>query len=170
MNMDQKNPTLRILLIEDSDTDAFIIQKALRQYKPEAQCRRAPTLRAGEEILQQGAVDLLLLDLGLPDTASPKDTYEQIKKWASRLPVIIMTNLQDHDLAKVMVHEGAADFLNKETIVANPKHIQNAVDFSLERHAVSRDLLSEKEKAQLDSKEKDSILSCFMGGYSILGK
>ncbi|MFA6104923.1 MAG: response regulator, partial [Victivallaceae bacterium] len=98
--MDQKNSNLRILLIEDSDTDAFIIQKALRQYKPEAQCLRAPTLHAGEEILQQGAVDLILLDLGLPDTASPADTYEQIKKWAAQLPVVIMTNLQDHELAR----------------------------------------------------------------------
>lgn len=167
--MNKKNSHLRILLIEDSDTDAFIIQDALRRYKKDVQCTRTPTFKAGEEILQKGETDVILLDLGLPDTASPKDSYDQIKQWAQKMPVIIMTNLKDHELAKVMVSEGAADFLNKDAIAKTPKLVQDAIDFSLARHAAGQKLVSEKEKAEQESKQKDSVLKCFMGGYSING-
>jgi len=169
MIMNKKNPLLRVLLIEDSDTDAFIIHSALRAYKKDCLYTRVPTLKEGEEILQNSGADVVLLDLSLPDTASPKDTYEQIKKWAVKIPVIIMTNLRDHALARVMVHDGAADFLNKDVIVSTPKLVQTAIDFSIERHSVGRKLLSEKEKAVQESKEKDAVLRCFMGGYSING-
>jgi len=161
--MDKENTLLNVLLIEDSDTDAFIIQNALSRHHKGASCQRASTLKAGEEALEKGDVDLLLLDLGLPDTESPKDTYDHIKKWSDKLPIIIMTNLKDHDLAKVMVHEGAADFLNKDLIAENPMHIQKVIDFALERHAISKRLMQE-------AKNKDEILNCFMGGYSISGK
>lgn len=161
--MVKENSLLNILLIEDSDTDAFIIQAAISKHLKGAVCVRATTLRSGEELLQKGGVDLLLLDLGLPDTTDPKDTYDQIKKWSGMLPIIIMTNLKDHDLAKTMVHEGAADFLNKDLIVKDTMHIQRAIDFAIERHAISKKLLQE-------SKDKDTVLSCFMGGYSISEK
>jgi DNA-binding NtrC family response regulator len=161
--MDKGNVLLNVLLIEDSDTDAYIIQNAISRHHKDARCVRAATLQAGEELLQQGGVDLLLLDLGLPDTASPKDTYGQIKKWTDKLPVIIMTNLKDHELARTMVHEGAADFLNKDLIAKDPTHIQKVIDFAVERHGISKKLLQE-------SKDKDAILNCFMGGYSVSGK
>lgn len=169
MIMNKPSSVLKVLLIEDSDTDAFIIQNAIRDHKKNSECSRVETLKAGEEALEKGGIDLVLLDLGLPDTASPQDTYEQIKKWAVKVPVIIMTNLKDHELAKVMVQEGAADFLNKDTIVKNPKQIRDTIDFSVARHSVGKKLVTEKEKAEHESKEKDSVLRCFMGGYSING-
>lgn len=157
--MDKDNSLLNILLIEDSDTDAFIIQNAISRHHKDALCQRAATFHAGEGILQKGGIDLLLLDLGLPDTASAEDTYEQIKKWTDKMPVIIMTNIKDHTLARTMVHEGAADFLNKDLIAENPTHIQKVIDFAIERHSLSRRMAQE-------SKDKDALLSCFMGGYS----
>jgi len=159
----EENSLLSVLMIEDSDTDALIIQDAISRHRKDARCQRATTLKAGEEILEVGNVDLILLDLGLPDTASPKDTYQHIKKWADKVPVIIMTNLRDHDLARVMVHEGAADFLNKDLIAENPTHIEKVIDFAIERHTISKRLLQ-------DSKDKDALLSCFMGGYSASDK
>ncbi len=158
--MDKNNSLRKVLLIEDSDTDAFMIQKAIQRYSKDTECMRAATLKAGEEILQQGGIDLLLLDLGLPDTSSPKDTYEQIKKWTGKLPVVVMTNLEDHDLAKVMVHEGVADFLNKDLIAKDPKHMEKAIDFSMERHAAGRQLVQ----------DKDEMLRYLSGGYSVSDK
>jgi DNA-binding NarL/FixJ family response regulator len=159
----EKDTVLRILLIEDSDTDSYIIQNALRQHKKNAVCTRVATLHDGEALLQKGEADAVLLDLGLPDTPSPSDTYEQMRKWAHKIPVIIMTSLQDHELARRMVQEGAADFLNKDVIAKDPKQIQNAIDFSVARHAITRKITEE-------SKEKDAMLNCFMGGYSVTDK
>jgi DNA-binding NtrC family response regulator len=159
---------LRMLLIEDSDTDAYIIQKAVGRYLKHARCHRVSTLKEGEEHLQSGKINIVLLDLGLPDTASPADTYEQIKKWADKVPVIILTQIHDHELARIMVQEGAADFMNKDAVVKDPERAMEAVDLSLDRHRLRRELLSDKERALRESREKDSVLNCFMGGYSIL--
>lgn len=161
--MDKHTPFLNVLLIEDSDTDAYIIENAIKKYHGDVVCTRAETFSAGEQKLKEGGVDAVLLDLGLPDTATPRDTYERIKQWTARLPVIIMTNLQDHELARVMVHEGAADFLNKDMLVKDPGYIKKAIDFALDRHAVNRKIVQE-------SIEKDAILKCFMGEYSVSGK
>jgi len=150
----------RVLLIEDSDSDAFIVQKALYGGMDDTHCTRAITLKDGEDILEKGQTDLLLLDLGLPDSVTPADTYARVKKWADKVPVVIMTSLKDHALARALVRDGAADFLNKDSILENPKHIQHVIDFSMERHALTRKIMQE-------SKDKDSTLSYFMGGYSI---
>lgn len=169
----KKNPQkealagLRILMIEDSDTDAYLVERSVHQHLQGARFARVPTMKEGEALLEAGTTDVVLLDLGLPDTADPADTYARIKKWTDKIPVIIMTNLKDHDFAKVMVHEGAADFLNKEVIAADPRTLRNTIDFSLERHAAAARLMAEKERAVKESKEKDAILSCFMGGYSV---
>ena len=160
----------RVLLIEDNDTDALIVQKVLYNGMQDAQCTRVTTLKAGEEILEKGEVDLLLLDLGLPDTTSPVDTYARIKKWADKVPVVVMTSIKDHDLSRGMIHDGAADFLNKDSILDNPGRTQDAVDFSVERHSLGRKVVCDKEKAMQESKDKDSVLSCFMGGYSVSGE
>ncbi len=156
----KRNAALKILLIEDSDTDAYIVQRALAGHYKDAECVRATTLHAGMELLQKNGIDLLLLDLGLPDTAGPEDTYHQVKQWAEKMPVVILTNVKDHTLAKTMVHDGAADFVNKDMIAHDAAQIRRAVDFSLERHAIHKKLAAE-------SQEKDTILQCFMGGYSI---
>jgi DNA-binding NtrC family response regulator len=161
--MEKESTLLNVLLIEDSDTDAFLIQRALNRYHKGVTCHRVATLQAGEEVLQSGGVDLVLLDLGLPDTESPKGTYEKAKRWTEELPIIIMTNLQDHELAKSMVHEGVADFLNKDLIAKDPAHIQKVIDFAVERHAIGKKLLKE-------SRDKDAVLDCFMGGYSVSNK
>lgn len=158
---------LHILLIEDSDADAHLVEIAARKYMKGAKLSRATTFKEGTNALQMGKTDILLLDLGLPDTAGPEDTYTQVKQWMDNLPVIIMTSLKDRRQARRMVYEGVADFLNKDIIFANPKIIHNAIEFSIERHAAVRKLAAEKARAQKESKEKDTILSCFIGGYSV---
>ncbi|MBU6474451.1 MAG: response regulator [Alphaproteobacteria bacterium] len=158
---------LQVLLIEDSDTDAHVVETAMRKYMKSAKFARALTMKDGKSALQDGKADVLLLDLNLPDTTGPEDTYGQIKEWTNKLPVIIMTSMKDRLLARRMVYEGAADFLNKDIVSASPKIIHNAIEFSMERHAAAQKIMAEKESAEKESKEKDSILSCFMGGYSI---
>ena len=167
-NAAKNSDFLKVLLIEDSDTDAFLIQRALRRHMKNASCQRVATLGEGEKILERGWADIVLLDLGLPDTAGVVDTYERLKKWTDSIPIVITTRLDDHDVAKNMVHDGAADFVNKDAIAKDSKRVMDAVDFALERHAMHKKLISDKEDALQDSRQKDSILNCFMGGYSVL--
>lgn len=161
---------LRFLIIEDSDTDAAIIERTLRHYIKHFRVRRAATMAEGERELEThlADIDAVLLDLMLPDTKNAADTYHQIKKWADKVPIIIMTRLDDRELAKVMIEEGAADFICKDTIAKIPKRAVDAILFSISRHQQRRRLIAEKSEVMQESKDKDSLLNCFMGGYSIL--
>lgn len=158
---------LRMLLIEDSDTDDFILRRALSKYAKNIRGFRARNFSEGEEALKKGDLDFVMLDLGLPDTAGPVETYERIKKWTDKFPIIVMTSLEDHVLAKLMVQEGVADFLHKDMIIKNPERILEAIDFSVTRHALRHKTEAEKEKILAEMKQKDTVLNCFMGGYSI---
>ena len=159
--------SLNILLIEDSSTDAFTIKDALNRYADAPNCSHAETFAQGEKILQEGNIDLVFLDLGLPDTSSPEDTYKEAKKWTHKLPIVVLTHVEDHELARVMVHEGIADFLHKDMIIKYPQRIKEAIDFALERHTMRRKIADEKEALRKESEKKDAVLNCFMGGYSI---
>lgn len=160
---------LRILLIEDSESDAFIIQRAIRDHVDNAQCQHVSTVGDGEKVLEeQGTkIDVVLLDLNLPDSASPADTYKRIRKWADKIPVIVSTNLKDHRLARSLVHDGAEDYMSKDLMASDPSHVRDAIAFALERHALYKNMAREKERAVKESAEKDTILDCFMGGYSV---
>jgi DNA-binding NtrC family response regulator len=158
---------LKVLLIEDSETDAIIIERALRDHMAGAECSRASTLAEGEKILQKQDTDVILLDLGLPDSASPADSYARVKKWADKIPIIISTGLRDHTIAKSLVHDGAEDYMNKDLIASNPAHVRDAVEFAVERHGLRQKVVKERNQALADSEQKDAMLGCFMGGYSV---
>src|ERR1035437_9736125 len=158
--MGNETKVLNILLIEDSDSDAFMIQKAINEHHKTSKCQRVNTFAKGEETIVKGGIDLVFLDLGLPDTESSWDTCEQMKKWFDKVPVVIMTGLQDHDLARLMVHDGVADFVSKDAIVQDPSHIKAVIDFAVERHAVSK-------KPRESNRDKEAVLGYFMGGYSV---
>ena len=123
----------KILIIEDNDNDAFIIDRAIKKDHPGTLTQRASTMARAEQILEHEKVDVVLLDLGLPDTDSPLDTYNHMRKWSSTTPIIVLTHMADHAAAKSLIHDGAADFINKGD--CGPHQIENAIDFSLERHA-----------------------------------
>jgi DNA-binding NarL/FixJ family response regulator len=161
---------LRILLIEDSETDAAIIKRAVDHHLHEAKCVHAQTLSAGERVLERDEVDVVLLDLGLPDSASPADTYKRVRKWAAKVPILVSTNLKDHSFAKSLLRDGAEDYLNKDLLADDPAHVREAIEFALERHGLLQKLAQEKEEAKKDSEKKDAMLNCFMGGYSIDNK
>src|SRR3990172_824502 len=94
------NEQIAILLIEDNPGDARLIQEALLETTQD----RAATARfkltvverlsAGLEVLAQGNVDVILLDLSLPDSEG-LSTLLSISAQAPALPVIVMTGLDN---------------------------------------------------------------------------
>lgn len=161
---------LKIALIEDDDSDAFMIQKAIEDHMKDAVCTRADTLEEGERMIREEGADVVLLDLRLPDGDSPTDVCARIAKCAGEAPIVISSNATDHDLARTLVHEGAEDFLNKQLIAEKPQHVRDAIEFAIERHNALQKAIREKERALKESEEKDAVLHCFMGGYSVNGQ
>lgn len=104
---------LQILLVEDNPADSRLLQEFLsEQKKMEYNLIKTETLAEASAYLNHNTVDLVLLDLGLPDTQG-LNTFKSLIHYSKNIPVVILTGLQDEDLAITMVRMGAQDYLSK---------------------------------------------------------
>jgi signal transduction histidine kinase len=124
------NP-LAIGLVEDNPGDARLIQEMLRQASMAP--FRVECLSRLDELLarlERGSFDVLLLDLGLPDSQGLA-TFHRVAGRAPRMPVIIISGATDEELATEAVANGAQDYLVKGQIDAFL--LQRAVRYAIER-------------------------------------
>jgi glutamate dehydrogenase (NAD(P)+) len=109
---------ISVLLIEDNPIHARLLQALLQEAKdPVVEIDIAGDLAAGLERLHAGGIDVLLLDLVLPDSQEMA-TFERVKAELPELPVIILTGLDDEDWAEQAVAAGARDYLVKTKVDA----------------------------------------------------
>jgi CheY-like chemotaxis protein len=120
-----------ILYIEDNPDDLAIIDEMLEEkFDMAYSLAHADLLATGLERLGQGGVDIILLDLSLPDSHG-FTTFQEVKKGAKNLPVIVMTGLDDETTARKAVQEGAQDYLVKGQVTANL--LMRAIRYAIER-------------------------------------
>ncbi|MCI0449160.1 MAG: response regulator [Chlorobi bacterium] len=107
---------IKILLIEDNPGDARLIQEYLCDLKNiEYNLHIADTLQKGIEVLDKEFIDIVLLDLKLPDNEG-LTSVEQIFSVAPNIPVIVLTGLNDETTAINAVKMGAQDYLVKDKV------------------------------------------------------
>jgi Flp pilus assembly CpaE family ATPase len=106
--------TLTVLLIEDSPQYAQLVQHWLAQVSGSAAfvLNWTDSLADGMTRLERGGVDVVLLDLGLPD-CSGMDTFTQTRARAPKTPIVILSSADSEALALQMIQEGAEDYLVK---------------------------------------------------------
>ena len=109
-------PPIRVLLVEDNPGDARFILEMLRDVQAdlfalEQVDRLAPAL----ERLSRAAVDVVLLDLDLPDSKGI-ETFHRAHDGAAGQPIIVISGLDDETLALEAVRSGAQDYLVKGRI------------------------------------------------------
>ncbi len=123
---------LRILLVEDNPGDVDLIQILLPETGPVSfQVESAKRLsEARERLAKDNSIDLILLDLGLPDSGG-LDTFRNLKALDSHIPIIILTGDTNHEAAVTAVQEGAQDFLIKGQITS--ELIVRSILYALER-------------------------------------
>lgn len=123
--------TLTVLLVEDNPLYARLIQRLLgRSEHPVFDVVAVGTLAAALERLALGAVDVVLLDLMLPDSMA-LDTFFRIRAHAADTPIIVQTALDDVTLASRAVEGGAQDYLLKDRI--NGASLLRSIHYAVER-------------------------------------
>jgi len=122
---------LRLLLVEDNPGDARLIQEELRDAGGERfELEVATSLAGATARLSRGGVDLVLLDLGLPDSVGLQ-TFASARACAPQVPFIVLTGLDDEDLALRAVQEGAQDYLVKGQVEGSL--LVRAIRYAVER-------------------------------------
>ena len=131
--------TLRVLLVESDAEDVLFLQEALTEIEGgrywsnwiRIETLHADTWAKAAAILANEPLDLLLLDLNLPDTQGA-ETFRRAQAAASQVPVILLTSAEDAEVAARLVREGAQDFLLKKQIDCAP--LAHAMRNAIERH------------------------------------
>ena len=146
--MELKN--VRILLIEDNPGDVRLIQEIINEEKDSLwDVQVADTLAAGLKCLAAGGMNVILLDLALPDSIG-LDTFHKIQRQAPSVPVIMLTVSNDEEMATRAIREGAQDYLVKGQF---DRHLlARAILYSLERKSLlmDKELLIAKQRELLD--------------------
>ena len=134
--------TTRVLLIEDSPDDAMLIQEELAEVRGVPfNLERVDRLSEGLEHLDQGGIDVVLLDLSLPDSQG-LDSLARILDQRPDVPVVVLTGLEDEGLALEAVRRGSQDYLVKGQ-VGGPL-LERSIRYAIER----RRLLVEIDRRQ----------------------
>ena len=108
--------TLTVLLIEDSPQFAQLVQHWLANSPGDSAfvLNWTDSLADGMSRLDRGGVDVILLDLGLPD-CSGMETFIQARDRAAKTPIVILSSADSESLALQMIQEGAEDYLVKSS-------------------------------------------------------
>jgi len=121
--------TLTVLLIEDSPDYAALVQQWLSlRTDVKFVLNWTDSLQSGLNRLKQGGVDVILLDLGLPDSKG-LETFKRTKLPALGVPIILLSGDHSEQLALQMMQEGAQDCVDKASCDGDvlAKAIQYAV-------------------------------------------
>lgn len=123
---------LRILLVEDSQQDREILRYLLQaQFKGQVEIFESQTLFQAMKVLETKLADCIVLDLQLPDSVG-KETFQTIYQRFPDVPIIVMTNNRDQNLAMAMIREGAADYVLKS--YTDEEDIFRRIVFAVEKH------------------------------------
>jgi two-component system cell cycle sensor histidine kinase/response regulator CckA len=110
---DVSDRPIRVLLVEDNPEDVLLMRRKLaRVPDPVLELESADYLSAGLARLAEAGIDLVLLDLSLPDSHG-LETFAQVHAQAPRVPIIVLSGFDDEALAVRAVREGAQDYLVK---------------------------------------------------------
>lgn len=142
----QAPAVLSIILIEDSAEDAQLVREMLDDRGYDYVLKRTDRLSSGLRLLEEEFFDVVLLDLGLPDSAG-FDALTQIRNQAPTLPIIILTGLSDEALAVKAISLGAQDYLVKGNFAADA--LYRSISHSIERQRLE----TERERLILELQE-----------------
>jgi ActR/RegA family two-component response regulator len=118
----------KILIVEDDEKFARVLSKQLTKNNYEV--AYAGSLTKSLELIKKDKVELVLLDLGLPDSSGLL-TYEKFSKEASDIPVVILTGLDDEKIAFEAVKKGAQDYLVKGEV--DNRILIRSLNYAIER-------------------------------------
>jgi PAS domain S-box-containing protein len=137
------NFNLKILIIEDNQGDYLLIKEYIEEnFKPEI--LHASTFNEGQAFLaNEQYIDIVLLDLSLPDHQGEKLIYD-VASLSNSTPIIVLTGNSEKEFALQAISLGVSDYLLKDEISGSL--IQKSILYSLERNKLLNETKQNEEK------------------------
>ena len=149
--------TFQVLLIEDNPGDVRLIQEMLRDVNGFSfDIKHASYLKDGVELLSENNIDVIVLDLTLPDSLS-YETFTRIQAEALEVPIVLLTGLDDEELGIQAMRDGAQDYLVKGPLDGDL--LARALRYAIERkRAVDALRASEQLFEKMFTSLRDAVI------------
>ncbi|MBN1655158.1 MAG: response regulator [Deltaproteobacteria bacterium] len=135
---------LVVLLVEDSPAIALQIQGFLADTKSvKFIAHHVQDLKSALQSAAKGVYDVVLLDLGLPDSRG-LDTFTGFHAYAPDLPTVVFTGVDDEEVAFEALRQGAQDYLVKGEV--DSRLLIRAIRYAIERKSIEDRLKESEEK------------------------
>ncbi len=148
---------VNVLLVEDNQDHAVLFQQMLASPDALSSFRMsgADSLSAALDRLRRGGIDLIMLDLSLPDSDGI-ETFIRVAAAAPEVPIIVMSGINDVGLAIETVQLGAQDYLVKGHV---DNHLMlRAMQYAIERKRVQIQLKRAHDELELRVQERTAAL------------
>jgi diguanylate cyclase (GGDEF)-like protein len=137
---------LRLLIVEDDLSSARSLRELLEtSHEPQFAVRHVTSAAAAAEAVRGGDIDVVILDLGLPD-ATDLEALLRLEASVHEIPVIVLTGRGDDTLADDALHHGAEDYLRKGSV--DRGSLIRSIRYAVERHRGVRDLARVKKELE----------------------
>ncbi|MEM1067566.1 MAG: response regulator [Planctomycetota bacterium] len=124
MNQRVQSIAWRILVVEDDEVDALLFERLLTASGQRFEATVRASIRDAISWLEEHEADVVLLDQSLPDGRGVEGISE-IRRHIPHIPIVMMTGLNDEDMASKAVDSGAVDYLVKGE--SDPSTLANAI-------------------------------------------
>ncbi len=148
-------PCVRVLLVEDSPTDAFLIQQILLRISPRGfDVALAGRLDEAIGRLRAERFDVVLLDLGLPDSTGI-ETLVRASAAAPQMPIVVLTGADDEAISSEAIRRGSQDYLFKSHV--DGQIVANSIRYAVQRKKAEAELKSLNEELERRVAERTAV-------------
>ncbi len=143
-----------LLVVEDSPGDARLIREMFNQGSARTTIlTHVDTMHAAEKHLAEHVVDIVLLDLGLPD-AQGLEAVRRAHAAAPTMPLVVLSGLDDERIAVEALQDGAQDYLIKGQI--DSRSLLRALRYAMERKSLEGDARALSAKVEIACQEAEA--------------
>ncbi len=150
--------TIRLLVIEDAMIDREILEHLLKHSSlKHLEIVHAESLSNALETLSESRFDVILLDLGLPDSGGMEAIHE-IQNKVPQIPIIVLSGCEDDETATSAVQSGVQDYLIKGRI--DSPLVMRSIRYAMERKRIEQEL--QKAEQQYRTIFENSAISIML--------
>ena len=148
--------TVTVLLVEDNPPDVRYFQAIIsRSTSTSFEVKHVPRLQQALQVVDQGGIDVVLLDLGLPDSTGIETLGRMVARTST--PVVVLTGLDDERLGIAALEAGAQDYLVKGQV--DTGLLVRAIRYAIKRKELFEELsTSHAQQHVILEQNRDGII------------
>jgi signal transduction histidine kinase len=147
--------TIHVALVEDNPADSRFVVEMLRDQTANYEIGSASTLGSAFDLIEVSKPDIVLLDLGLPDSQG-LDTLLRMSEQSPGLPIIVLTGYGDEERAFQALRVGAQDYLVKGEFQG--AHLARAIRYAIDRNETESRLRETMHELEDRTEEMESFV------------